>query len=108
MILWKKIKDQDDVELSEDGKTLEVLYDTDNQGNYYIEIPIEIIRKAMGLKCKYIWKEGAGCKLTKEQVLQIIKMDGSQSKIAKVFGVTQSYVSELKLGKKWSYLRATI
>ena len=61
MSLWKKIKDEDDVELSEDGKTLEVLYDTDKQGNYYIEIPIEIVRKAMGLRCKYIWTEGAGC-----------------------------------------------
>lgn len=46
MSLWKKIKCQDDVELSEDGKTLEVLYDSDNQGNYYIEIPIEFVKLA--------------------------------------------------------------
>lgn len=47
MSLWKKIKDQDDVELSKDGKTLDVLYDGDQQGNYYIEIPIEFVKIAL-------------------------------------------------------------
>lgn len=33
-----KIEDQDQVELSEDGKTIEVLYNQDYSGNNYIEM----------------------------------------------------------------------
>lgn len=47
MSLWREIKDQDDVELSKDGKTLDVLYDGDQHGNYYIEIPIEFVKRAL-------------------------------------------------------------
>lgn len=50
MSIWKKIKHQDDVELSEDGKTLEVFYDSDLSGNWYIEIPIEFVKKALTLE----------------------------------------------------------
>lgn len=47
MSIWKKVKHQDDVELSEDGKTLEVFYDSDQFGSCYIEIPIEFVKKAL-------------------------------------------------------------
>ena len=44
---WYEIKDQDDVELSEDGKTLDVLFKSDNFGNHYVEIPVEYISKVL-------------------------------------------------------------
>ena len=44
MSIWIEIKDKDDVELSNDGKSVEVLYQTDDTGNYYIDIPIEFIK----------------------------------------------------------------
>jgi len=43
MSLWHLVKDIEDVELSEDKKTLEVLINSDRNGNNYIEIPIEFI-----------------------------------------------------------------
>ena len=49
-------------------------------------------------------KHGAN-KITAEQAMQILKMEGSQSKIAAKFGLTQSYISEIKRGKKWAYLQ---
>lgn len=47
MSLWKQIKNQEDVELSEDGKTIEVLYEFDHNGNNYIEIPVEFIKNVL-------------------------------------------------------------
>lgn len=44
MSTWIKIKKQEDVELSEDGKTIDVLYSFDHNGNNYIEIPVEFIK----------------------------------------------------------------
>ena len=43
MSTWIEIKNQEDVELSEDGKTIEVKYNFDEFGNTYIEIPVEFI-----------------------------------------------------------------
>ena len=52
----RTIKKQEDVELSEDGKTLEVLYEFDYNGNNYIDIPIEFVQQALpphtDKKCK--------------------------------------------------------
>ena len=47
MSTWREIKKQEDVELSEDGKTLEVLYMSDYNGNNYIDIPIEFVMQAL-------------------------------------------------------------
>ncbi len=44
MSIWHEIKKQEDVELSEGGKTLDVCYDNDQNGSNYIEIPIEFVR----------------------------------------------------------------
>ena len=41
---WITIKHAEDVELSEDGKTIDVMYNTNEWGNQYIEIPIEFIK----------------------------------------------------------------
>ncbi len=43
MSLWHKIKNQDDVEISDDGETLDVLFSSDDSGNNYVEIPIRFI-----------------------------------------------------------------
>lgn len=44
---WYEIKKQDDIEISADGKTLEVLFNTNQFGNQYIEIPIKFITKIL-------------------------------------------------------------
>ena len=43
MSTWIEVKEED-VELSDDGKTIEVLYSSDKFGNNYIEIPVEFLR----------------------------------------------------------------
>jgi len=47
MSTWRKVKDRDDVEVSEDGKTLDILYMFDHNGNNYVEVPIEFVRDAL-------------------------------------------------------------
>ena len=47
MSIWHEIKDPEDVELSEDKKTLEVCYGSDNNGNLYVDIPIEFVKLAL-------------------------------------------------------------
>lgn len=47
MSVWYQIKDGDDVELSEDGKTLDICFLEDHNGGNYIEIPVEFIKKAV-------------------------------------------------------------
>jgi len=44
MSIWYEIKDQEDVELSDDGTSIEVLYKSDLSGNHYVDIPIEFIK----------------------------------------------------------------
>ena len=41
------IKSQENVELSADGKEIEILYDTDYNGNCYVDVPVEYIRKVL-------------------------------------------------------------
>jgi hypothetical protein len=44
---WFEIKAREDVEVSDDGKTLEVLFNTNEWGNQYVAIPIEFIMSAI-------------------------------------------------------------
>ena len=44
MSIWKEIKQEDDINFDKRDDTIDVLYDTDNTGNYYISIPVEFIR----------------------------------------------------------------
>ncbi len=44
---WFEIKDPEDVELSDDGKAVQVMFDTDNNGNRYVEIPVEMLVKLL-------------------------------------------------------------
>jgi hypothetical protein len=43
MSIWHTVKESDDVQLSDDKKTLEVLLSSDHNGNNYIEIPVEFV-----------------------------------------------------------------
>ena len=47
MSVWYTIFRQEDVEVSEDGKTIDVLFSTDGSGNNYVEIPIRFIETAI-------------------------------------------------------------
>ena len=47
MSIWHTVKSQEDVELSEDGTEIDVLFKSDGQGNHYISIPVDIIRGAI-------------------------------------------------------------
>lgn len=39
------IKNIDDIELSEDGTEIEVLFKTDYNGDNYVDIPVEFVKK---------------------------------------------------------------
>ena len=43
MSKWYEIKDKEDINISEDGKMLQVNFGGDNDGNLWVEIPIEFI-----------------------------------------------------------------
>ncbi len=47
MSVWHEIKNQSDVELSDDGKTIEVCYGHDHNGNLYVDIPVEFVKFAL-------------------------------------------------------------
>ena len=47
MSIWYEIKNKVDVELSDDKKSIEILYKNDNQGNYYVDVPIEFIKEIL-------------------------------------------------------------
>jgi len=46
---WWKVKDPDDVDVSDDGETLDVLFKTHYTGDCYVEIPIDFVKKALGI-----------------------------------------------------------
>jgi len=47
MSQWYEVKDADDVELSDDGKTVEILFDTDDNGNRYVTVPVEVLARLL-------------------------------------------------------------
>lgn len=47
MSVWYTIEDPEDVEISKDGKTMDVLFSTDDCGNNYVEIPIELVKSCL-------------------------------------------------------------
>jgi hypothetical protein len=44
---WFDIESKDDIEISEDGETLEILFNTNKFGNQYVEVPIEFITEIL-------------------------------------------------------------
>lgn len=67
---WIDIKDNEDVELSNDGKEIEVLFETNQFGNRYINIPAEFIRKVLPSQTQ------AGSSKYVAQVGELILQDG--------------------------------
>lgn len=43
MSIWYDIKDKEDVSLSDDGKSLQINFDSDHNGNIWVEVPLEFI-----------------------------------------------------------------
>lgn len=67
MSLRYPVQDPENVEISEDGGELEILFNTDYNGNNYVDIPIEIImsrvehlviQKIMEIRDEYIRRYG--------------------------------------------------
>ena len=44
---WYEVKDADDIEISEDGKFVDILFDTNDFGNCYVIVPVEMIVKLL-------------------------------------------------------------
>ncbi len=44
---WFEIKDKEDVELSGDGERIMILFNTNEFGNQYVEIPVKFIRRVI-------------------------------------------------------------
>ena len=47
MSIWYDIENQEDVDLSDDGKEVHVLYNTNDQGSMYVLIPIVFVKHAI-------------------------------------------------------------
>lgn len=54
MSIRRTITNPEDVELSENGKELEILIGGDDCGNEYVDIPVEFVRKALEAGPKYL------------------------------------------------------
>ena len=50
MSIWYEIKKPEDIEISDDGKTVEILISIDYSGNIYVEIPVKLLIQKLGLK----------------------------------------------------------
>ena len=47
MSIWYEVTDENDVELSDDGKSVEILFSSDFNGNSYVDVPVEILKKIL-------------------------------------------------------------
>ena len=43
MSVWYEIKDIEDIDMSRDGKEMEINFDSNEWGNVYVTIPIKLI-----------------------------------------------------------------
>lgn len=58
MSKWHEVFNEDDVSISEDGKTLEIKFDTDHNGNIWVEIPLAFIeQKALNAVSEFVLME---------------------------------------------------
>ena len=48
MSMWYEVDDIFDLGISDDGKMLQVRFDTDCNGNNYVEVPMEILKEKLG------------------------------------------------------------
>ncbi|MCP4650287.1 MAG: hypothetical protein GY853_09460 [PVC group bacterium] len=50
MSIWYSVKDKEDVAISEDGKSLEILFEKRYDGNHYVEVPVKFIQEVVNEK----------------------------------------------------------
>lgn len=48
MSMWYEIKDIADIEISEDGNSLEIMFRNDRNGNNYVDVPIDFVLGILG------------------------------------------------------------
>lgn len=48
MSIWYEVKDPENIDLSEDGKSVQILYNEDYNGNCYVEVPVELLTRLFG------------------------------------------------------------
>ena len=44
MSTWYDIEDPDDIDLTDDGKFIHLLFDSDEDGNKYVSVSVELIK----------------------------------------------------------------
>ncbi len=49
---WFEITDSSDIEISEDGTSIEVWFDSDRNGNKYVDISLALIAEVIGTQLK--------------------------------------------------------
>lgn len=49
MSVWYDIDDKEDVDLSHDGKEVHILFNHDRTGNYYVSVPVKMLKKLLEL-----------------------------------------------------------
>jgi hypothetical protein len=47
MSTWYEIEDSDDIDLSDDGSEVHVLFMSDDTGNHYVSIPVDLLKKLL-------------------------------------------------------------
>ena len=47
MSIWYEIENPDDIDFSEDGSEMHVLYKDDSSGNHYVAIPVKLVREKL-------------------------------------------------------------
>jgi len=53
---WFEITDPKDIEVSDNGETIEVWFDSDKNGNKYVDIPLALIFEVIGTQLKKVAK----------------------------------------------------
>jgi len=56
---WFEVKDKDNVELSDDGKFVDIMFDTNDFGNRYVEVPVGMLVKLLATE-RAAWVNDAG------------------------------------------------
>jgi len=49
---WHEVTDPEDVKLSEDGGEIEILFDTNEFGNCYVTVPVDVVAKLLDTRTK--------------------------------------------------------
>lgn len=47
MSIWYEIENPDDIDFSEDGEEMHILFYEDTSGNHYVSIPVKLVREKL-------------------------------------------------------------